>query len=232
MIDSNLKSNGLGNSGTGLPVCHKQSPISTNKVALRDVQNDGRSLIHNDSESWVLGLGADAVKVSGAEGLTLECPINQSWRSNGANEHLTHSCGNSDSELGKRKVEETSNKKSDFLKLRKYFHNRPELPRLHLEEEERNTSGVPASAPTPTASTITFSTNKPSVPVSLEKPGNGLPATESNHLQPTYESEVPCAADSKGSTDQERKEQFLHLQKPQKHCYENDQRDYIHSKTL
>ncbi|XP_059459817.1 uncharacterized protein LOC132189216 [Corylus avellana] len=230
MIDSNLESNGLGNSGTGLPVCHKQSPIPTTKVALIDVQNDSRSLIHNEPESWVLGLSADAVKVSGAEGLTPECPINpcyhKSWRSNGANEHLTHSCRNSDSELGKRKVQETSNKKSDFLKLRKYFHNRPELPQLHPEEEERTTSVVPASAPTPPASTLTFSTNRPSVPISLEKPGSGLPAAESNHLQLTYESEVPHSADSKGSTDQERKERFP--QKPQKHCYEYDQRDYIH----
>jgi hypothetical protein len=218
MINSNLKSNGLGNSGTDLPVCHKQSPIATRKVSLRYVQNDGRSLMYNDPESWVLGLSADAVEVSGAERLTPECPTNpcyhQSCRSNGANEHLTHSGRNSDSELGKRRFRETSNTKSDFLKLRKYFHNQPELPQLHLEEEERNTSIVPASTPTSTAS------------------GNGLSAAESDRLQLTSESEVTHLADSKGSTDQERKERFLRLQKPQKHCYEYDQRDCIHSTTL
>jgi len=73
---------------------------------------------------------------------------------------------------------------------------------------------VPASTPASTAS------------------GNGLSAAESDRLQLTSESEVTHSADSKGSADQERKERFLHLQKPQKHCYEYDQRDCIHSTTL
>jgi len=234
MINTNLKNSGLGNFGTSLPVCHKQSPIGRKKVALRDVQNDSRSLIRNGPESCVLGLSADAVKVS--ERLNPECPLkpryHQSWRSNDANEHVTHAGRNSDSELGKRRVQEASNKKSDFLKLRKYFHNKPELPQQHPEEKERNTSSVPASAPTPTASVITFSPDGPSVPISLEKPGNGFPAAESVCLQLTSESDVPHSADSKGNTDQESKEQFLHLQKPQKQCYEYDQRDYIHCKNV
>ncbi|KAE8057397.1 hypothetical protein FH972_014094 [Carpinus fangiana] len=230
MINTNLKNNALGH--VGLPVCHKQSPIGRKKVALRDVQNDSRSLIHNDPESCVLGLSTDAVKVSGTERLTPECPSNprydQSWRSNDADEHVTHAGRNSGSELGKRRVQEASNKKSDFLKLRKYFHNKPELPQQHPEEKERNTSSVPASAPTPSASVMTFSPDRPSVPISLANPGSGLPAAESNCLQLTSESDIPQFTDSKGNTDQERKEQFLHLQKPQKHCYEYDQRDYNH----
>ncbi|XP_050267888.1 uncharacterized protein LOC126712563 isoform X2 [Quercus robur] len=232
MINSTLKNNGLGYCGTDLPLYRKQSPIGKKKTALRDVQNDSRSLIRNDPESCVLGRNdANAVKVSGAKRLTPEFssnpPYHQSWRSNRANKHLTHDVKNFDSELGRTRVQETFENKSGFPNSRKYFHNQPQLAQQRSDKQEKNTSCLSAFAPIPTASLIAFSPGRPSVPIFLEKSGNGLPAAESNHLRFTSEYEVPHIADSKGSTDQKRKEQLLHVQKLLKHCDKYDQRDYI-----
>lgn len=237
MINSTLKNNGLGYCGTDLPLYRKQSPIGKKKTALRDVQNDSRSLIHNDPESCVLGRhDANAVKVSGAKRLTPEFssnpPYHQSWRSNRANKHLTHDGKNLDSELGRTRVQETFENKSGFPNSRKYFHNQPQLAQQPSDKQEKNTSCLSAFAPIPMASLIAFSPGRPSAPIFLEKSGNGLPAAESNHLRFTSEYEVPHLADSKGSTDQKRKEQLLHMQKLLKHCDEHDQREYIQSKTL
>ncbi|XP_030950935.1 uncharacterized protein LOC115974637 isoform X2 [Quercus lobata] len=197
MINSTLKNNGLGYCGTDLPLYRKQSPIGKKKTALRDVQNDSRSLIRNDPESCVLGRhDANAVKVSGAKRLTPEFssnpPYHQSWRSNRANKHLTHDVKNFDSELGRTRAQETFENKSGFPNSRKYFHNQPQLAQQCSDKQEKNTSCLSAFAPIPMASLIAFS-----------------------------------PADSKGSTDQKRKEQLLHVQKLLKHCDKYDQRDYI-----
>lgn len=223
MINSTLKNNGLGYCGTDLPVYHKQSPKAMKKTALRDLQNDGRSLIRNDPESYLLGRPvSNASKVSGAKRLTPEYtsnpPYHQPWRSNGANKHLAHAVRNFDSELGRRGVQDTSENKAGFPNSRKYFHNQLQLAQQPLDKQDKNTSYLSAFAPIPTASLITFSPGRPPVPIFIKKPGNGLPAAES---------EVPHLADSKGSTDQERKEQFLHVQKLLKHRDQYDQRDYI-----
>ncbi|GFS35956.1 hypothetical protein Acr_00g0042970 [Actinidia rufa] len=49
MINSEVNCNVLGNSGTGMPPDYKHSPL-VKKIALRDVQNDNRSLIHSHPE--------------------------------------------------------------------------------------------------------------------------------------------------------------------------------------
>lgn len=200
MINSDLRNNELGNCGTSLSLYHKRPPIALKKVALRDVQNDSRSITHNDAGSCILGVVANDGHVSGTKRLTPECPIkpryHQSWRSNGAIEHLAQADRNFDSELGKRRVPETSVKMNHFQKLGKYFHNQPELPQRHFDRQENNTFCVPASAPTPIALT-------------------------------TISPEVSHSADFEGSRDHETKEQFLPVQRPLKLCDDYDQMNYI-----
>ncbi|KAF5934896.1 hypothetical protein HYC85_026025 [Camellia sinensis] len=60
-----------------MPSDHKQSPL-LRKIALRDVQNDNRSLLCNHpGNSPILGGKSitDAIKVSGTKRLTPECPL-------------------------------------------------------------------------------------------------------------------------------------------------------------
>ncbi|KAG2698152.1 hypothetical protein I3760_07G136700 [Carya illinoinensis] len=52
-------------------------------------------------------------------------------------------------------------------------------------------------------------------------------AAESNHLRFTSEHGVPHSADSRGNTDNERKEQLLYIQKPLNLHEEYDKRDNI-----
>lgn len=235
MINSDLRNNELGNCGTSLSLYHKRPPIALKKVALRDVQNDSRSITHNDAGSCILGVVANDGHVSGTKRLTPECPIkphyHQSWRSNGAIEHLAQADRNFDSELGKRRVPETSVKMNHFQKLGKYFHNQPELPQRHFDRQENNTFCVPAAAPTPIALT-TISPGRPLVPFFVEKPGNGLSVALAHEFQFTSESEVSHSADFEGSRDHETKEQFLPVQRPLKLCDDYDQMNYIQSKTL
>ncbi|GMQ07259.1 hypothetical protein CsSME_00051531 [Camellia sinensis var. sinensis] len=66
MLNSEVNSKVTGNSGAGMPSDHKQSPL-LRKIALRDVQNDNRSLICNHpGNSPILGGKSitDAIKDS------------------------------------------------------------------------------------------------------------------------------------------------------------------------
>lgn len=122
-------------------------------------------------------------------------------------------------------------RKTDFLKSRKYFPNQLELPPQHPDEQEKNTSCVSASASTPIASLITVLPGRPPVSIFLKEPGNCCPAAECNHLRFTSEHGVPRSADSRGNTDNERKEQLLYIQKPLNLREEYDKRDNIQSKS-
>lgn len=123
-------------------------------------------------------------------------------------------------------------RKADFLKSRKYFPNQSKLPQQHPDVQEKNASCVSASAPTPIASLITVLPGRPPVSIFLKEPGNCCPAAESRHLQFTSEHGIPHSADSRGNTDNERKEQFLYLQKPLNLHEKYDKRDDIQSKKL
>ncbi|KAJ7957970.1 Integral membrane protein hemolysin-III-like [Quillaja saponaria] len=67
MVNSNLRNNGLEQSGTAFHMYHKQSPTTIKKVALRDVQNLNRSFPFSQLEYCydVGGKNANAVKGSG-----------------------------------------------------------------------------------------------------------------------------------------------------------------------
>ncbi|XP_041017819.1 uncharacterized protein LOC121260026 isoform X1 [Juglans microcarpa x Juglans regia] len=118
-------------------------------------------------------------------------------------------------------------RKTDFFKSRKYFPNQLELPQQHPDEQEKNTSYVSASASTPIASLITVLPGRPPVSIFLKEPGNCCPAAESNHLRFTSEHGIPHSADSRGNTDNERKEQLLYIQKLLNLHEEYDKRDNI-----
>ncbi|KAA8537410.1 hypothetical protein F0562_026903 [Nyssa sinensis] len=194
MINSELNSNGLDNNGAGMPVYHKQPPVAIKKIALRDVQNDNRSFIHNLSR-----------KFTSAGGKT-HCRCNQ--------------------EVGKGRVQDITDKNADcFPSSSMHFcHKQQEIPQQQTLMRENNRYCVPGVTPNRMASMMSFSYGGPSLPLSLGKPGNGLPVVESNCLKVT--SDVDHSIDSKATDDQQRKERFLCLQKFLKHCDESNQRDY------
>ncbi|CAL5387922.1 unnamed protein product [Camellia sinensis] len=108
MLNSEVNSNVMGNSGAGMPSDHKQSPL-LRKIALRDVQNDNRTLIRNHPEnSPILGGKSitDAIKVSGTKRLTPECPLSPpfgpSSSKNGVKDHFMNARRKFDSEPGKK----------------------------------------------------------------------------------------------------------------------------------
>ncbi|XP_059636785.1 uncharacterized protein LOC132278901 [Cornus florida] len=231
-----INSNGLGKSGSGMPAYHKQPPVTIKKIALRDVQNNNLSLIHDHPESSPLLEGrpiADATKISGTKRLTPEYtsipPFLPSLSNNGASEHLVCARRKFESEVGKGRIQDTSDKNADFLpsSSMNFCHKQQEIPQQQTEMRKRNMHCFPVVTPNHMASTMTFSYGAPSFSISHGKPGNRLPlpGPESKCLKLT--SEVHHSIDSKANDDQQRKERFLRLQRFLKHCDESYQRDYI-----
>ncbi|XAR61545.1 hypothetical protein NMG60_11015999 [Bertholletia excelsa] len=231
MINSKVNNNILGNIRTGFPSDHKQSSLMK-KVALRDVQNDNRSLIGNHPESSpVLGGRpiADAIKVAGTKRLTPERPLspppNPHLRRNGPNDHLLHAQRKVDSEPGKVSIQEKMDKAADRLQLnsKHSLTTSQELPHQLIPKRESDSYIASIVRPGHMAPmTFPFGAH---IPVSLDKTGNGLSSVDSSCIK--VNSEVCRSIDLKMSGDEQRKDRFLDLQKFLKQCDEYDNRDYI-----
>lgn len=222
MINSEVKSNVQCNSGTGTPPERKHSPL-VRKIALRDVQNDNRSLIHNHPEISTFLEGrpiTGAINISGTKKLTPEkAPLYASLSQNGVNDHLFDTRRKFESGPGKGRIQDAT---ADCLQR---TIKQQVLPRQRTQMGESNFSGAPVVGPHHIASMTTFPHGVPSVPISLGKHENGLPLAESDYLK--VKIEVCQSIDSK-VTDDQRVERFLHLQKFLKQCDESYNRDYIH----
>ncbi|XP_057502126.1 uncharacterized protein LOC130785936 isoform X2 [Actinidia eriantha] len=217
MINSEVNCNVLGNSGTGMPPDYKYSPL-VKKIALRDVQNDNRSLIHShpecspDLDRHIIC----TIKVSGTKRLTPECPISPpldpSLRKNDVNDHLIHTRRKFELEPDKGRMQDSLDKLAywPLSSSKHYFHKQEELTRQQSQMRESNLYCAPEVRRNHMASMMAFPYGGPGVSNSIGKHGNGQPA-----------------ADSKATDDQLRKERYLHLQKFLKQCDEFIQRDYI-----
>lgn len=199
MIDSKLNSSGMGSCETHLSMYKsKQSPIAQKKVALRDVQNDNRSVMYNYPETSC-SLGGKLVngsKLSGSKRSNPTCSpssaIHQSFKGIGVNEHAIYASGEVDVKPGKKRASGGS------------------------------TSCAPAFSSLIAASPMAFSPVRSSLPISAEKPGNFLAVAGSNLLGIPPGLETLRFVDSNGITDEQRTERLFNLQKLLKHYDELD----------
>lgn len=217
MVNSELKSNGPDNSGTGMRTFHKQSPITTKKMVLTDVQNEGRPI-------------ADTIKVCGTKRLTPECPSTHSFHPTltkpTAKEHLMDTRKKFEFEPEKGRIQNNTNKYVSNPQLRHFCNVQQEISRKQTHMREGNTHCVPAVSQNHMAPKMTLSYASPSLPSSLGKPGNGVRAAEHDYLK--VSSEVPRFTSSKRDDDQKWEERFIHLQNFLKICDdESNHRDHI-----
>ncbi|XP_008464851.1 uncharacterized protein LOC103502625 isoform X1 [Cucumis melo] len=204
MIDSKLNSGGMSSCETNLCVYQsKQSPIAQKKVALRDVQNDNRSIIYNYPETSC-SLGGKLMngsKLSGSKRSNPTCSpssaIHQSFKGIGVNEHNVYANGEVDVKPGKKRASGGS------------------------------TSCAPAFSSFLATSPMAFSPVRSSFPIFTEKPGNFLAVTGSNLLGIPPGLEILRSDDSNGITDEQRTERLFNLQKLLKHFDKSDQKGVI-----
>lgn len=227
MINSEVKSNVQCNSGTVTPPDQKHSPL-VRKIALRDVQNDNRSLIHNHPKvsTFLEGIPiASAIKISGTKRLTPEKPpLYPSLPENGVDDHLVHTRRKFESEPGKGRIQDHT--VNCLQPTSKYScHKQQELTQQQTQMRESKMYCAPVVRSNQIASMSTFPRGVPSVPISLGKHENGLPFAESDYL--TVKLEACESIDSMAIDDQQRIGRFLHLQKFLKQCDESSNRDYI-----
>lgn len=208
MIDSKLNSGGMSSCETHLSLYqNKQSPIAVKKVALRDVQNDNRSVMYNYPETSC-SLGGKLVnggKLSGSKRSTnpMGSPssaIHQSFKGIGVNEHIIYASGEVDVKPGKKRALGGS------------------------------TSCAPAFSSLLATSPMAFSPVRSSLPIFSEKPGNCLAVAGSNLLGNPPGLEILHSVDLNGITDERRTERLFNLQKLLKHCDESDQKGFIKCK--
>lgn len=229
MINSEIIENGMGNSGTGMPIFHKQPPIATKKAVLRDLQNDTNNFIHSREETLPFVEGkpiANATKLGGTKRPTPEYPSTnhcpRQFPNNGINNHFTYARKKIETEPGNGRIQDNTEKYAVGPQLGYFCQMQREVPQKQMRPRESTIANhIPF---------MTFSYGAPSVPISLDKPGNGLVPVEHDCLKVT--TEVPCSIDPKGADNQLRKERFGSLQNYLKNYNEFDKRDYTQSKLL
>ncbi|XP_011657348.1 uncharacterized protein LOC101208160 isoform X2 [Cucumis sativus] len=204
MIDSELNSGGMSSCETHLSMYQsKQSPIAQKKVALRDVQNDNRSVIYNYPETSCAlgGKLMNGSKLSGSKRSNPTCSpssaIHQSFKGIGVNEHNVYANGEVDVKPGKKRASGGSTSCAPAL-----------------------FSSFPAVSPTAFSPRSSF-------PIFTEKPGNFLAVAGSNLLGISPGLEILRSDDSNGITDEQRSERLFHLQKLLKHFDKTDQKGVI-----
>ncbi|CAK9178322.1 unnamed protein product [Ilex paraguariensis] len=219
MVNSELNSNGLGNSGTDVPIYHKQPPVAIKKTALRDVQNEKRSLkrSHEESSPFVDGRSiTDAIKVHGTKRLTPDGPSN----THAASELLLNARRRFELELGRGRIQDSMGKYADCPQL-KHCHMQQEISINQTQKGENNIHRVPVVTTNHMSSAMTFSYGGHSVPNSLGKPCKSLQAVETDCVKVT--SELPHSIDCPLMDDQQRTERFIRLQNFLKQCDESNQ---------
>lgn len=229
MINSEIIENGMGNSGTGMPIFHKQPPIATKKAVLRDLQNDTNNFIHSREETLPFVEGkpiANATKLGGTKRPTPEYPSTnhcpRQFPNNGINNHFTYARKKIETEPGNGRIQDNTEKYAVGPQLGYFCQMQREVLQKQMRPRESTIANhIPFK---------TFSYGAPSVPTSLDKPGNGLVPVEHDCLKVT--TEVPCSIDPKGADNQLRKERFGSLQNYLKNYNEFDKRDYTQSKLL
>ncbi|MCL7025880.1 hypothetical protein MKW94_011316 [Papaver nudicaule] len=222
MIDP--KCNGLDNAGTSFPIGDKQQPIAAKKIALRDLQNDNRIVVHKSSTVPPSikdpAPTSDVTKVSGAKRPTSERPTSPACHlsPNNANGTFVYIRRKSDQEVAKgNNCENDTNKTINSPQLSQNIQGEKETTRQHIQVQGQKNSCVPAAPPMPT----TASSGGPSIPHP-----HGMPVNMSATVGPTCTTDV-LPSNTQRISDQNWKERFPHLQMFLRNCDHSSQEEYI-----
>lgn len=224
MIDSKSGDYGKGNTGSGLATCDKQLLAPVKKTALRDVQNENRTVLPKPLENSPGPKDAEAtknaIKLLGAKRPIPDRPLSpsrpQSLSSNGANGHLVYVRRKSEAEQGKNSAPD-SEPSTDYPESRQ-LEQKGEIPQQAQMEPKGAGLSAFSSIPEPLTTT---SSGLPSVPVSIGKPVNGPSGANSA---------VSCPQQSQEVRSTHWQERLVQLEAYLKNCDQSNQEAYVQSK--
>lgn len=222
MIDSKFGEYEKGNTGIGLATCDKQALAPVKKTALRDLQNDNRTVLPKPLENSPAPKDAETtknvIKLLGAKRPTPDRPLSpsrpQSLSSNGANGHLVYVRRKSEAEPGKNSAHDNDHS-ADYPESRQ-LGQKGDIPQQAQMKEPKgagfSTFSSISAAPTTTSSGV------PSVPIPLGKPVNGPHGANSA---------VSCSENSQDVANMHWGERLIQLEAYLKDCDHSNQEAYV-----
>jgi len=217
-----------------LPNRDKQQTVAVKKTALRDLQNDNKSMVPTSvgSPSFLKDKdpATDSNRVSGTKRPSSEYPVNQNLQqspgNNAANGHLVYVRRKSETELGKGTAFENPSINA-YCSHSKQLCCEEENAQPKSQIKEPKVSCFPAFAPFPMASSMN-SSGKPSVPISLGKSSMKLAPVESDYVTASS-GPATTTGNPKGLNNLHWEERYQQLQMVLKKLDQSDQEEYIHS---
>ncbi|KAL2512719.1 Uncharacterized protein Adt_18319 [Abeliophyllum distichum] len=205
----------VGVSKNGSPVHDKQMPGTQQKMALRDVKNGDVESIQKQQESLLFGGGrtsADAIKVSGINQLTPECPSGLPGRPslayNGENENVKNARLRFQLELDGGRLQKMDIY-SDSTQSRNMCQLPQDISQKQTQMRETHIHRVPVAKSNHMTPGMTISSGGSSMPSSLGKQSKN---TQIDFMRANY---------------QLRTERFIRLHKFLQQCDEAKQVEYI-----
>ncbi|ESW18456.1 hypothetical protein PHAVU_006G042500 [Phaseolus vulgaris] len=216
-----------------LPNRDKQQTVAVKKTALRDLQNDNKSMVPTSvgSPSFLKDKdpATDSNRVSGTKRPSSEYPVNQNLQqspgNNAANGHLVYVRRKSETELGKGTAFENPSINA-YCSHSKQLCCEEENAQPKSQIKEPKVSCFPAFAPFPMASSMN-SSGKPSVPISLGKSSMKLAPVESDYVTASS-GPATTTGNPKGLNNLHWEERYQQLQMVLKKLDQSDQEEYIH----
>ncbi|KAK9285969.1 hypothetical protein L1049_025171 [Liquidambar formosana] len=220
MVNSKLSEYELGNTVTSLSPSDKQPMVAAKKTALRDLQNDGRTVLAkplgNCPSLKETQATKDAIKVLGNKRPTSDCPPSPpshlSGSSNSPNGHLVYVRRKFEAELSKSGTFDKEHS-ADYPQSRQVSH-KGDMPQQQTPMKLPTRTGFSASVPISMDSMLN-SSKIPSAHFSLPKHDNGM--------SPEVTSAVPSSENSQDISHLHWKERFIHLQAYLKKCDHSNQ---------
>lgn len=214
-----------------LPSDGKEHPLSVKKTPLRDLQNENNVIVSKSSGSSILTkegeVSKDGAIVSGSKRPCVDPQVHSSQhQSPSSNRHLVYVRRKSEIETSKSHTDEAvvENKNNgDCSKQRQIASQQVTIPENSFVHESQAPC-MPAFAPLPTASSMNFSSGKPSVPLPLGKPvTRPLPTESHSHPGSSYVS----TSDRKKMNHQNWEERYFQLQMYLKNLDQSTLEDYV-----
>ena len=227
MIDSKFGEYGKSVTGTGLATCDNQPLAPMKKTALRDLQNENRTVLPKPLENSPALKDAEATKnviaLLGVKRPIPDRPISpsrpQSLSNHGANGHLVYVRRKPEAEPGKNSAHDNDHS-APYPESRQLSH-KEDIPQQAQTKEPKG-AGFSAFSSIPGASTTT-SSGVPSVPV---PPGKHV------NLPPTANSAVEFSEHSQEIRNVHWGERIMQLEAYLKDCDQSNQEAYVQSKCL
>lgn len=227
MIDSKFGEFGKSITGTGLATCDKQPLIPVKKTALRDLQNENRTVLPKPLENSPASKDAEATKnvitLLGVKRPIPDRPISpsrpQPLSSHGANGHLVYVRRKSEAEPVKNSAHD--NDHSAFYPESRPLSQKGDIPQ-QAEMKESKDAGFSAFSSIPVAST----TNSSGVPLISVSPGKPV------NVPPVANSDISTSDNSQEIRNMHWGERITQLEAYLKDCDQSNQESYVQSKCL